>query len=47
VLPRYLKASREEKTKILDEYCVNTGDTLMGGRSRKEALIKMQSVIFG
>ena len=25
VLPRYLKASRKEKGKILDEYCANTG----------------------
>ena len=24
ILPRYLKASREEKTKILDEFCANT-----------------------
>ena len=25
VLPRYLKAARKEKGKILDEYCANTG----------------------
>jgi hypothetical protein len=25
ILPRYLKASRKEKTRILDEFCANTG----------------------
>lgn len=37
ILPRYLKANKQEKTKILDEYCLNTG------YERKYAIAKLKS----
>ena len=35
ILSRYLKASRKEKTRILDEFCANTG------YNRKYAITKL------
>jgi hypothetical protein len=41
VAQRYLKAKRrKEKTKILDEYCENTG------RNRKYAITKIREILF-
>ena len=37
ILPRYLKANKQEKTKILDEYCLNTN------YERKYAIAKLKN----
>lgn len=40
ILPRYLSADKQSKTKILDEYCANTG------YDRKYAIVKLKTFQF-